>query len=187
MEHQCIKCQAELTDQNWSPSSKKKSYHICTICKTNQEVKRRHRLMDNEQAMQKILSEKNHICYNCSTPLDGSNWNRSSAARRTYICRKCHGEFVNEDRKLLKEETIEAYGGKCRCCGESNLIFLTIDHIDETGAQQRKEMLYFYGGKVYLWLKKQGYPKDNYQVLCFNCNFAKHTLGRCPHQLKTIE
>ena len=30
------------------------------------------------------------------------------------------------------------------------------------------------------WLKRNGYPAG-YQVLCFNCNFAKHRKGACPH------
>jgi hypothetical protein len=28
----------------------------------------------------------------------------------------------------------------------------------------------------------RGYPKDNFQLLCMNCNFAKGHRGECPHQ-----
>ena len=31
------------------------------------------------------------------------------------------------------------------------------------------------------WLKRNDYP-PGFQVLCHNCNWAKHALGRCPHQ-----
>lgn len=77
------------------------------------------------------------------------------------------------------------YGGKCVCCGENNCIFLTIDHINGKGSAQRKKL--FGSNKVcgqdfYSWLKKNNYPKDNYQILCFNCNFAKHVYGKCVHQ-----
>ena len=30
-------------------------------------------------------------------------------------------------------------------------------------------------------LKKLGYPKDGYQLLCHNCNCAKGWYGACPH------
>jgi len=77
------------------------------------------------------------------------------------------------------------------------MIFLTIDHINWNGESERKVnylalkgVVFFWrmiikkpgGAKFYRWLKQQGYPTDNYQVLCFNCNFAKHVLGTCPHR-----
>jgi hypothetical protein len=33
---------------------------------------------------------------------------------------------------------------------------------------------------LHRWLKNSGYP-PGFQVLCFNCNFAKHRKGQCPH------
>jgi predicted HNH restriction endonuclease len=30
-------------------------------------------------------------------------------------------------------------------------------------------------------LKRQGFPKDEFQLLCSNCNQAKHRYGQCPH------
>jgi hypothetical protein len=30
-------------------------------------------------------------------------------------------------------------------------------------------------------LKRQGWPKDGYTVLCLNCNIAKGATGTCPH------
>lgn len=79
---------------------------------------------------------------------------------------------------------MQEYGGKCACCGESNVVFLTIDHIDGSGAKHRKKIFGKARGGTdfYRWLKNKDYPKDNYQILCFNCNFAKHVLGKCPHQ-----
>lgn len=29
---------------------------------------------------------------------------------------------------------------------------------------------------------KQNFPKDEYQLLCMNCNFAKGLYSGCPHQ-----
>lgn len=80
-----------------------------------------------------------------------------------------------------KAEVIAAYGGRCVCCGEDAFEFLSIDHIHNDGSAHVKEIG---GGGVHLynWLKKEGFPKDRFQLLCMNCNFAKGKYGRCPHQ-----
>lgn len=103
------------------------------------------------------------------------------------LCTPCKNKRGISENDKLKYRTISEYGGICICCQEDNSIFLTIDHIDSNGNGSRKELEKetghkMTGGNFYRWLKKQGYPKDNFQVLCFNCNFAKHVLGVCPHQ-----
>jgi hypothetical protein len=82
----------------------------------------------------------------------------------------------------LKAAVIEAYGGKCSCCGESEPAFLTIDHIDGNGADKRRAGEGS-GGALYSSLKRRGFPKEGYQLLCFNCNCAKGRNGVCPHEL----
>lgn len=85
--------------------------------------------------------------------------------------------------RRCKIEVMQAYGGCfCACCGESNLEFLSIDHINGGGRQHllrlRQE------GKnmgLYRWLKAEGYP-PGYQVLCMNCNWAKGKFSECPHK-----
>lgn len=104
--------------------------------------------------------------------------------------RQRHREYYadNADRKRAqqrdraatrKARVIEAYGGKCACCGETVIPFLTIDHIANNGAEHRREI----GGSssIYWWLVNQGFP-EGFQVLCWNCNAAKHLVGVCPHQ-----
>jgi hypothetical protein len=86
----------------------------------------------------------------------------------------------------LKAETMQAYGGKCTCCGETILDFLTIDHIENDGAKKRKEEKCGLGGTLYRWLKRNNYPKD-FQVLCFNCNFSKNISDKCIHQIMREE
>lgn len=82
-------------------------------------------------------------------------------------------------RRRLKAAAVEAYGGECVCCGETAVAFLTIDHVDGGGAVHRRELS---GGEIYPWLARNGYPKDGFQLLCWNCNAAKHFEGTCPHQ-----
>lgn len=80
----------------------------------------------------------------------------------------------------LRQKVLSHYGGQkpvCKCCGESNTAFLTIDHINGGGSQHRKRVRTdFYG-----WLVRENYPKG-FQLLCFNCNSAKHIYGICPHK-----
>jgi hypothetical protein len=92
------------------------------------------------------------------------------------------------EKLQLKIQTFEAYGGcKCVCCGESDPEFLTLDHINlDGGDQRRKESS---SGKNWGWgghhlfrqLRKNGFP-PGFQVLCMNCNFGKtRNNGVCPH------
>ena len=78
-------------------------------------------------------------------------------------------------RDNLRLEALAAYGNKCVCCGETEIVFLTIDHINGNGTSHRKTI----SNHLFYWLKKSGYP-EGFQVLCRNCNWAKFK-GGCPH------
>ena len=84
-------------------------------------------------------------------------------------------------RENARVKVFEAYGGrKCACCEETEPSFLSIDHINNDGHIERKQGITGY--RLYRMLVKLGFPKDRYQILCFNCNSAKKILGICPHQ-----
>lgn len=104
------------------------------------------------------------------------------------VCAEKQKKRTEKYQLQIKIDTFNTYGGCfCKCCGESNLVFLTIDHIDGKGAEHRRELRKGKGdsggggNKTYHALKKAGYPAG-YRVLCFNCNHANHVLGACPHQ-----
>ena len=83
-------------------------------------------------------------------------------------------------RARLRSEMLEAYGSKCECCGEAERMFLQLDHIDGGGTKERKE----FRNVEYLMLdlKKRGWPKEKYRLLCANCNFGRWMNGgTCPH------
>ncbi len=85
-----------------------------------------------------------------------------------------------EYRAKLRAEMILAYGGRCACCGERQPEFLQLDHIHNDGAEDRKNNP---ATKLFAKLKRLGWPKDRYQLLCANCNFGKFMNGGiCPHQ-----
>jgi len=136
------------------------------------------------------------ICPKCAVekPLTEFH-NRGDGRGKAYQCKKCHSAYsskwADENRlkvrasalkhkRMVRSEVLEAYGNACQCCGETQPEFLSIDHINNDGAQHRKTIK---GPNIYDWLRNQGFPKDNFQILCMNCNFAKgHSAdNQCPH------
>jgi len=96
-------------------------------------------------------------------------------------CAKCLVEILIS-RRALKVRVIQAYGGKCLCCGNSVFEFLTLEHSNKNGSAERKR-LHVFGNEFYRWLEVRGYPKDlGLTVLCMNCNFSKGKYGYCPHE-----
>lgn len=92
-------------------------------------------------------------------------------------CEHCNSKSRTYN-KLLKIKAFEAYGGcRCACCGETELVFLTLDHVNNDGATHRRRLGHT---TPYSHLRRMGYP-PGFQVLCFNCNFAKQ-FGPCPHK-----
>ncbi len=82
--------------------------------------------------------------------------------------------------RQVRLQGVAEYGGQCVCCGETQVEFLTIDHIRGREGIEKEQKIT--GSKMWDRLKSKGWPKDNYQLLCFNCNSAKSTYGECPHQ-----
>lgn len=93
-----------------------------------------------------------------------------------------------KNRVQRKLDVLLAYGGVCACCGEQDWRMLTLDHILNDGAEERRVLspdgtnksYNFYG-----YLKRNGYPQGPYQVLCWNCNMSKAHFGSCAHTTDT--
>lgn len=95
-------------------------------------------------------------------------------------CRACldkNNERTKKYHRGHREEVLSHYGGRCACCGEDSIEFLTIDHVNNDGAAHRREIAP--GNKICLWLQRNGYP-SGFQILCWNCNAAKYFHGGCP-------
>lgn len=78
-------------------------------------------------------------------------------------------------RDSLRLEMVIAYGGKCNHCPETDPVVMTLDHInDDPGPEYEAAGKNARGGYwLYGRLKSQGWPKDRFQLLCFNCNMKK--------------
>lgn len=145
--------------------------------------------MTTPQIIEQILAEK--LCKVCKKELinDKHYLGLCSKHRTEYFTkwRQEHRESVRKTarkyRMRMKDEAYAHYAGsppKCACCGEKEMVFLTLDHINNDGRRHRKEI-----GKMQLaaWVRKNNYPKE-FQVLCFNCNCGKNVNKRiCPHEL----
>ena len=120
--------------------------------------------------------EKANICKLCK-----ANY------KRDWRQKKGKKYFKKQNRKWkqkLKITIMELYGGKCACCGEDGLPFLTMDHINNDGKKDR-EKFGSYGMYVHmrdLFYKDKNEALSKYQILCWNCNMGKqHNKGVCPH------
>ncbi len=89
---------------------------------------------------------------------------------------------IDNNRKRMnkyKKMIYDFYGSECVCCGESNMFFLSVDHKNNDGYDDRRNKRH--GNGLYLHIIKEGFP-DKYQILCMNCNHGKmRNNGVCPH------
>lgn len=81
-------------------------------------------------------------------------------------------------------------GKRCFCCGETEEAFLAFDHVNDDGAQHRREIAARNWGvsiyHLYLDLKRRGFPPV-LQVSCHNCNMGRYRNGGvCPHQAAKV-
>lgn len=128
------------------------------------------------------------ICSSCYNNLDISKFGKCNITKSglNSNCRDCKTLMGYIADQKIKQEMVDAYGGGCSCCGETHIEFLTVEHILGDGKQHRQEVN-GHGIKVYKDLKKKGWPKDKYTVMCWNCNCARKYDRPCPHNTKEYE
>lgn len=104
---------------------------------------------------------------------------KKKAAERYVKKAEYQAAYAKRYRYELKAQVFGAYGRRCNCCGETNVGFLTVDHVNGGGNEHRKSV----GGgvQVYLDIIRRNFPED-FQVLCYNCNLGRQwNGGTCPH------
>ncbi len=133
----------------------------------------------NQVANRKIheaLRKSSGLCPRCREdrrPLEGKTICEICLRRESLRSKRHHKKF--------KELVFNHYGWKCQCCGEDNPKFLTLDHIDNSGAMMRREKKHMSGLCFYRWITRNGFP-TNLRTLCFNCNCGRQWNGGvCPH------
>lgn len=129
-------------------------------------------------------------CKSCLADANRARYTRRMSASVCHLCSRVHdGELTTcaectalerDRRRARRLEVFSAYGNRCSCCGEGCLEFLSIDHVNGDGADERRRHR-THGHTFYGKIIAAGFPA-RYQLLCHNCNFAKRTTpGRfCP-------
>jgi hypothetical protein len=99
------------------------------------------------------------------------------------VCRECKNLVAKLALRILRKQVISVLGGKCACCGETDIVFLAADHIEGKGNQHRREVN---SQRISKQIVGDPEVRKLFQCLCFNCNQAKHILGYCPHELRQL-
>lgn len=119
-------------------------------------------------------------------------------------CRKCRAKTLkdwrgrNRDKvaaynaahnEKAKRELVDALGGECACCGEKELAFLTLDHIGQVVPDNHRwsNGARVSGRRLLREIKAEGFPRDKYRILCWNCNAATAYGRPCPHEIARQE
>lgn len=88
--------------------------------------------------------------------------------------RESHKEEISQKLFNIKKTIIDHYGGACVLCGERNIGFLTLDHINNDGHIERRSKKYKEGRiQYYRRIIREGFP-NTLQVLCWSCNRKKY-------------
>lgn len=140
------------------------------------------RIFDRENIPKEVFENEKGVCIRCGELVGRSNVRWCYWKRKVFICISCDRMIDRKRGREKKLEVIKAYGGCCECCGESNFEFLSIDHKDGDGSEHRKQLGLSTSKYLYNWLKKNGYPKDKFRLLCMNCNTSFGHYGYCPHE-----
>lgn len=93
-------------------------------------------------------------------------------------CREKSPKVAQQQYRKQREAVFSHYGWSCICCGETEPLFLAIDH--GPGAPSRKDNP---KQKINLtkWVVDNGFPAG-FRILCHNCNMSTRYGRTCPHQ-----
>ena len=105
--------------------------------------------------------------------------------------RKQNVEYTEKIKKTRQERRMKVYSVYsklhsnsdipcCRCCEETIMGFLAVDHINGRKHLPEKEKN-LNSTSLVNFLFKNNFP-EGYQILCHNCNMAKGFYGECPHE-----
>lgn len=119
-----------------------------------------------------------HKKYRMEHPEKVHQWNQ----KQYYKDPQARADYSKKKREELRSEVITAYGGKCQCCNIDTWEFLTVDHIPGYQNMAHDKRGPRGSTSLYRWLKKNSFPKEDFCLLCMNCNTAKSWWGECPHE-----
>ena len=167
----CSKCKAEKPFSEFSPHRKSKDgFHSwCKACNCAGTM-RLYNDLSKEERTAVYRNRKND-------PSHDPEYRRKRYANDIEH-RERAKRAAGANYHRLRATLISGYGSKCACCGETQPLFLEIDHVNGGGSKDFKEN---YSATVYRRIVKEGFPTE-YQLLCANCNKGRFRNGGvCPH------
>ena len=147
--HQCSKCKRLLSLASFHRGKRGVYYQQCKSCQ-NKRIRRF-----------SVAPKSGVTCHDCNTPLPGGIgvYCRECPLKRGKKYRISQKEKYRKQavdyRRRLKEDAYEHYGSECACCGEKEIAFLSIDHINGGGLRHLKEIGAKSGTSILEWLKKK--------------------------------
>lgn len=150
-------------------------HKICTKCEVEKAIE--------AFPLRKSRGKYQSICQSCVN-VRGNRWKKENPEK----ARLANNKSARIRHERVKKYVFAQYGGVCVCCKESDLHFLTLDHIDGTVPENHRQpdgrRL---SGTAFLYrLIKEEFP-DTIRVLCWNCNESYGYYGFCPHQPHELE
>ncbi len=140
---------------------------------------------------------KTKQCLVCKQVKNICDFNRDGKRWHSY-CGTCHALKASERHNSTKLELITLLGGKCSCCDESRIQYLSIEHSNNDGSKHSIDIINRYSLKLdtklgnarYRYILKDiknGIMWPGMIVHCFNCNCSKGANGYCPHEIERGE
>ena len=111
-------------------------------------------------------------------PTKDKELNRAMSRRRyrklvsTEEGRERYRVATRKSSHLNKIKILDFLGRRCVCCGETDEMYLEVDHVYNDGYKEKSG-----SNKWRVMYKKLQVEPGRYQILCSNCNRAKHTNG----------
>lgn len=189
----CPKCNRTLSIENFYKNGNGRYGTWCKDC-CKLDVKIRNLNKPRKYWISDDGTQK--LCPKCKRilPIEFFHRDRTHKNGHRSHCKDCMKQelhkYASEHREEAREKArnswykhkvkfLEMYGGKCKCCGITDEVFLTIDHINGQEGIHPKEC----------WSKAykdaiNNYDPTKYRILCFNCNMAYRFNRTCPHQIK---
>ena len=155
--------------RKWVRASIINGTKLCNVCTQRLALEHFHRMAASPDGFV-------YTCKSCTRTIQREDFHHRSPERRRKL-----NKYSRTKYREFRNRVIDHYGGGCACCGETNRGFLTIDHVKNDGAAERKQGI----GLLQLvrLIVKQGYP-SNYQILCYNCNLGRaYNYSICPHKV----
>jgi hypothetical protein len=86
---------------------------------------------------------------------------------------------MKKRKGAVRDAAFERFGPRCSCCGVVDREFLTLEHKNGGGRNDRRKR-----SDIAIWKDAAFSPDaaDRFEILCYNCNCSRGFLGYCPCQ-----